>query len=675
MKPIMDITQFLAECKCSQYVGAFLENEISMELVPELDSQALRDLGVKKVGDRLRLEIAIAEMRERQFCDSVSVEELQRALHKEQPQGSNLADDLTVVPVASKEPVQRIVTFILPDGLMKKINVEGCFNAQLVKRKVLKKLGVKGRDHEYGTYVHTTGPNGAKITSLYDVEFVAVCFSPERTEKHRIMLTPNNELPTPAAAEQSLRIMQRLAGRKQAVQPAMRNFFGQRPPLELISLNLGEYFPHAPQQELEKTVRNSVRYSVRALRRLPGNLLIFSLLLSRKTVGDMFMHNNLDSETVSVASGETHRFSVATGNNRYSRIELLSVDSDEDHVDECLDFYSDPGMAPFTPGKKWVQGARIGSGSFGTVVLGMDPLTGELMAVKQVPMPPENAKSLDPQRLMVEALHHEMALLKDLNHENIVRYFGSLLEGDFLNIFLEYVPGGSVHLMLQLYGPFEEPLIRNFIRQVLVGLSYLHGMDIIHRDIKGANILIDIKGTVKISDFGISKKIDSAETEGNKQARRALLQGSVYWMAPEVVKQTAYTKKADVWSVGCLIVEMFTGRHPYPSFSQMQAIFKIGTHTQPLIPQWCTAEGKDFLGRTFEIDHEKRPSADDLLRDSFMNPLILQQERQQQHERKQHERKQLERKLERQQEKLEPEKLEKLEKEKLEKTEKQQEKS
>lgn len=679
----MDVREFLENAKCSQYLPLFSNNEITMELIPELDTLALKELGINKLGDRLRLEIAISDLRTSQLGENLPIEDLQKTLEKAtlisptkdegnegypgnqgyQGNQGNPANPGNPGNPGRQLKEARIVTFILPDGSMKKVNVEGCFNAQSVKRKVLKKLGVRGRDHEYGTYIHTTGPTGAKVASLYDVEFVAICFSPERTEKHRIMLTPNNELPTPAAAEQSLRIMQRLAGRKASPLVQMRNFFGQRPPSELISFNLGEYFPHAPQLDLENTVRSSVRHSVRASRRVrvPTALLIFSGVSSlassarqnHRTVGDLFVHNRTmvddavnPHDTLLVTGGRPpsmatavttdsqkhHRFSVATatGNNRYSRIELLSVDSDDENIDDCLDYYGDShsqenGSTPvFVPGRKWVQGARIGAGSFGTVVLGMDPVTGALMAVKQVPLPSASSKMSDPQKSMVDALHHEMALLKELNHENIVRYYGSSSEGAFLNIFLEYVPGGSVHLMLQLYGPFEEPLIRNFVRQVLVGLSYLHAMDIIHRDIKGANILIDINGTVKISDFGISKKVDSSsEGEGTKQARRASLQGSVYWMAPEVVKQTAYTKKADIWSVGCLIVEMFTGRHPYPSFSQMQAIFKIGTHTQPAVPQWCTAEAKDFLECTFEIDHEKRPSAVDLLQNSFMNPLIL----------------------------------------------------
>ena len=85
------------------------------------------------------------------------------------------------------------------------------------------------------------------------------------------------------------------------------------------------------------------------------------------------------------------------------------------------------------------------------------------------------------------------------------------MDGEYLNIFLEYVPGGSVQTMLNSYGALPEPLVRSFVRQILTGLSYLHNRDIIHRDIKGANILVDSKGTIKISDFGISKKVDDSE--------------------------------------------------------------------------------------------------------------------------------------------------------------------
>jgi mitogen-activated protein kinase kinase kinase len=164
----------------------------------------------------------------------------------------------------------------------------------------------------------------------------------------------------------------------------------------------------------------------------------------------------------------------------------------------------------------------------------MDASNGLLMAVKQVELPKGSAPNEDRKKSMLSALEREIELLKDLQHENIVQYLCALnpsfficelrklrilflsffldssLEGDFLNIFLEYVPGGSVTALLRNYGAFEEPLVKNFVRQILNGLLYLHERDIIHRDIKGANVLVDNKGGIKISDFGISKKVEDS---------------------------------------------------------------------------------------------------------------------------------------------------------------------
>jgi len=225
---------------------------------------------------------------------------------------------------------------------------------------------------------------------------------------------------------------------------------------------------------------------------------------------------------------------------------------------------------------------------------------------------------------MIDALKREISLLRDLQHPNIVQYLGCSSSGDYLNIFLEYVPGGSVQTMLNSYGALKEPLVRSFVRQIVTGLAYLHGRDIIHRDIKGANILVDNKGGIKISDFGISKKVEASNllSGPSSNKNRPSLQGSVFWMAPEVVKQTSYTRKADIWSLGCLVIEMMTGNHPYPDCSQLQAIFKIGgAKASPNIPEGASDEAKEFLSRTFEVDHTKRPSADELLLSPFLNPI------------------------------------------------------
>ncbi|KAF8798060.1 Pkinase-domain-containing protein [Phlegmacium glaucopus] len=266
---------------------------------------------------------------------------------------------------------------------------------------------------------------------------------------------------------------------------------------------------------------------------------------------------------------------------------------------------------------KWIKGALIGAGSFGEVYLGMDASSGLLMAVKQVKLPTGSAPNQERKKSMLSALEREIELLKNLQHENIVQYLYSSIDDEYLNIFLEYVPGGSVTALLRNYGAFEEPLVKNFVRQILQGLNYLHERDIVHRDIKGANILVDNKCGVKISDFGISKKVDDNLLTGNR-INRPSLQGSVFWMAPEVVKQTGHTRKADIWSVGCLVVEMFTGEHPWAQLTQMQAIFKIGSSARPTIPSDISAEAQDFLRQTFEINYEARPSAMELLQHPWL---------------------------------------------------------
>jgi mitogen-activated protein kinase kinase kinase len=337
----------------------------------------------------------------------------------------------------------------------------------------------------------------------------------------------------------------------------------------------------------------------------------------------------VDSAPVSVTDpdGNTTNTSYfdgdgSTGSGSLNDIrQALSNDGDE--VDEELESFL---AGESWDDNQWMKGALIGKGSFGSVYLALHAITGELLAVKQVQMPAPGAtgQSETRKRSMIEALKREMSLLRDLRHPNIVQYLGCSSSSEYLNIFLEYVPGGSVQTMLNSYGALPEPLVRSFVRQILMGLSYLHGRDIIHRDIKGANILVDNKGTIKISDFGISKKLEQSNILGNasNNRHRPSLQGSVFWMAPEVVKQTEYTLKADIWSLGCLVVEMMTGNHPFPDCSQLQAIFKIGGGTaSPTIPEHASEEAKAFLRQTFELNHDRRPSADELILSPFLSHM------------------------------------------------------
>ncbi|KAJ5573661.1 Protein kinase byr2 [Penicillium hispanicum] len=328
-------------------------------------------------------------------------------------------------------------------------------------------------------------------------------------------------------------------------------------------------------------------------------------------------------ENVSVAATDGGSF-----NDRLSMIV-----AEDDEVEEEKEEEEDAGLTDFLAGnnfapKNWMKGSLIGEGSFGSVFLALHAITGELMAVKQVEIPSATKGTEFDQRKnnMVTALKHEIELLQGMHHPNIVQYLGTAADDQYLNIFLEYVPGGSIATMLKQYNTFQEPLVKNFVRQILAGLSYLHSQDIIHRDIKGANILVDNKGGVKISDFGISKRVEAstllgsrASSGGGGHIHRPSLQGSVYWMAPEVVRQTAHTKKADIWSLGCLVVEMFIGAHPFPDCSQLQAIFAIGSNqARPPAPEHVSQEAVEFLDMTFQVDYEQRPSADELLKCKFL---------------------------------------------------------
>ena len=301
------------------------------------------------------------------------------------------------------------------------------------------------------------------------------------------------------------------------------------------------------------------------------------------------------------------------------RLSLIVAEDGEEEDHELNSFLAGNSFEKHN----WMKGDLIGEGSFGSVYLALHAVTGELMAVKQVELPnvTRGTEGDKKKNTMITALKQEIDLLQGLQHPHIVQYLGTSSDEDHLNIFLEYVPGGSIAGMLKQYNTFQEPLIRNFTRQILEGLCYLHARNIIHRDIKGANILVDNRGMVKISDFGVSKKTNF-NGMNSAPGTRTSLQGSVFWMAPEVVRQSGQSLQSDIWSVGCLIVEMFTGSRPFPSMTTLQTLFAVGSNNEkPSIPEVASKDAKDFLGKTFEIDHTKRPGADELLRERFLGVM------------------------------------------------------
>ncbi|MBW0501561.1 hypothetical protein O181_041276 [Austropuccinia psidii MF-1] len=270
---------------------------------------------------------------------------------------------------------------------------------------------------------------------------------------------------------------------------------------------------------------------------------------------------------------------------------------------------------------KWVKGELIGKGSFGQVFLALNATNGEMLAVKQVELPKTRSdRESERQNNVVAALKSEIHLMRDLEHPNIVQYLGFEETTVNLSIFLEYVPGGSVGRCLRRHGAFELNVIKFFTYQILEGLKYLHNLHILHRDLKADNLLVDLDGNLKISDFGISKKSEHIYEDNSQMS----LQGSIFWMAPEVVhnpRKKGYSAKVDIWSLGCVVLEMFAGRRPWSDAEAIQAMFKLGAErSRPPLPADVKLGrvSNHFLAKCFIVDPELRPTADRLTDHLFL---------------------------------------------------------
>ncbi|XP_065887366.1 mitogen-activated protein kinase kinase kinase 2-like [Dysidea avara] len=262
----------------------------------------------------------------------------------------------------------------------------------------------------------------------------------------------------------------------------------------------------------------------------------------------------------------------------------------------------------------WTKGRKLGAGAFGEVFLCHDRDTGRELAVKEVQIDPSLDRTTQKE---VRSLEKEIQLLKNLRHERIVLYFGTERSDTSLCIFMEYMPGGSIYQHLRSVGALNEILTRKYSRQLLEGINYLHSHMIVHRDIKGANILRDSNGNVKIADFGASKRLQTIH-QSSKSGLKSVA-GTPYWMAPEVINSDNYGPKADIWSIGCTVLEMLTCHPPLFDMEPMAALFRIATQPVSInLPPHCSEHVQSFLKLCFIRDTVTRPNAPDLLDHAFV---------------------------------------------------------
>ncbi|KAI9235693.1 MAG: kinase-like domain-containing protein [Podila humilis] len=395
-------------------------------------------------------------------------------------------------------------------------------------------------------------------------------------------------------------------------------FWGERPPLDFLLENFGRFFQ---DHDLDRPIielcpptpyGGSPMVPAQAILGIPGSGSTSSIIHKKsirivaQEAKDRFSRQYSGSKVV-------RRKSTKMWGSRLAEVMPTNQPSSQQGI------YQHPQSGTIKT-FQYMKGGLIGRGSFGKVYHAFNLDTREMIAIKQVDLPQTlSERNCDRLKTSVEALFSEMEVLKDLDHENIVQYLGFAQNEETANIFLEYVSGGSIESCLKRSGPFPEAVIRSFTRQILLGLEYIHSKKIVHRDIKAANVLVDEQGICKISDFGISKK--NAQSQGGYDENVGSLQGSIFWMAPEMVTSKAYGAKVDIWSFGCLVLEMFTGQQPWKGYAPHQALFTIGSNNaHPPIPETISEEGQRFLARCFISDANMRPTAAELLQDAFAVP-------------------------------------------------------
>ncbi|PFH54762.1 hypothetical protein AMATHDRAFT_134504 [Amanita thiersii Skay4041] len=287
---------------------------------------------------------------------------------------------------------------------------------------------------------------------------------------------------------------------------------------------------------------------------------------------------------------------------------------------------------------RWQQGRFIGAGAFGSVYLAVNLDSGTLMAVKEIKF-----QELTGMPNLYSQIKDELSVMEMLHHPNVVEYYGIEVHRDRVYIFEEYCQGGSLAQLLEHGRIEDEGIIQVYTMQMLEGLAYLHSKNIVHRDIKPDNILLDHLGVIKFVDFGAAK-ILAKNQRSIQRSRRGTewspynqmggangaavmsngLTGTPMYMSPEVIKNDKRGRHGamDIWSLGCVVLEIATGKKPWSNLDNEWAImFHIGVATQhPPLPEpsQLSEMGINFIKQCLIIDPMRRPTATELMDHPWM---------------------------------------------------------
>ncbi|KAL2136644.1 hypothetical protein VTI74DRAFT_2376 [Chaetomium olivicolor] len=270
------------------------------------------------------------------------------------------------------------------------------------------------------------------------------------------------------------------------------------------------------------------------------------------------------------------------------------------------------------PNRLYAKQKKIGQGASGSVyvakVMGTRPGApikargaSDRVAIKQMDLAHQPRKEL---------IVNEILVMRENKHANIVNFLDAfLMDNDKeLWVVMEYMEGGALTDVIENNPVITEEQISTICLETCQGLEHLHSQNIIHRDIKSDNVLLDARGNVKITDFGFCAKLTETKS------KRATMVGTPYWMAPEVVKQKEYGPKVDIWSLGIMAIEMIESEPPYLNEEPLKALYLIATNGTPRLkkPEKLSKELKAFLSVCLCVDVKSRASAQELLNHDFL---------------------------------------------------------
>ncbi|CAD5234808.1 unnamed protein product [Bursaphelenchus xylophilus] len=248
--------------------------------------------------------------------------------------------------------------------------------------------------------------------------------------------------------------------------------------------------------------------------------------------------------------------------------------------------------------------SKVGEGSYGSVHKAIHKDSGQVLAVKKVPVDTD-----------LQEIIKEITIMQECNSPFVVKYFGSYFKNSDLWIVMEYCGAGSISDIMRLRRrTLTEDEVCAVLKDTIKGLSYLHSLKKIHRDIKAGNILLNMDGNAKLADFGVAGQLTDT------MAKRNTVIGTPFWMAPELIQEIGYDTKADIWSLGITAIEMAEGRPPHAEIHPMRAIFMIPTKPPPMLknPEEWSPLFNDFIAQCLVKNPEERTVAEKLLNHEFI---------------------------------------------------------